>query len=58
MFQAFSLRKMLVCKEKTPKLALTCVGPGIHDKTLSMFSEVTSTSSTATRASPTENMTK
>lgn len=31
---------------------LTCVGPGMQDRTLSMFSEVTSTSSTATSTSP------
>lgn len=30
----------------------TCIGPGMQDKTLSMFSEFTSTSFTATRASP------
>lgn len=31
---------------------LTCVGPGMQDRTLSMFSVVTSTSSTARRTSP------
>lgn len=30
----------------------TCIGPGMKDKTLSMFSELTSTSFTATRTSP------
>lgn len=30
----------------------TCVGPEIQDRTLSIFSDVTSTSSTATRTSP------
>lgn len=30
----------------------TCIGPGMQDKTLSMFSEFTSTSFTATRVSP------
>lgn len=37
---------------------LTCVGPGMQERTLSMFSEVTSTSSTATSASPEKNMQK
>jgi hypothetical protein len=32
----------------------TCVGPGMQERTLSMFSVVTSTSSTATRSSPEE----
>ena len=33
----------------------TCVGPGIQDRTLSMLSVVTSTSSTATSTSPGSN---
>lgn len=37
---------------------LTCVGPGMQERTLSIFSEVTSTSSTATSASPEKNMQK
>lgn len=34
----------------------TCMGPGMQDRTLSMFSEVTSTSFTATRTSPKNRM--
>ena len=30
----------------------TCIGPGMQDSTVSMFSVVTSTSFTATRTSP------
>lgn len=35
----------------------TCIGPGMQDRTLSMFSEVTSTSFTATRTSPENRIT-
>lgn len=35
----------------------TCIGPGMQDRTLSMFSEVTSTSFTATRTSPENRVT-
>lgn len=34
----------------------TCVGPGMQDKTLSMFSDVTSTSFTATSTSPEDSV--
>lgn len=37
---------------------LTCVGPGMQDKTLSMFSDVTSTSFTATSTSPEDSVQK
>lgn len=35
----------------------TCIGPGMQDRTRSMFSEVTSTSFTATRTSPEKRIT-
>lgn len=42
----------------THTYTLTCVGPGMQDKTLSMFSDVTSTSFTATSTSPEDSVQK
>lgn len=48
--QNFLFQKLMhiyICRH-----TLTCIGPGMQDNTLSMFSVVTSTSSTATSTSP------
>lgn len=47
-----------VIHHKTQTMSVhTCIGPGMQDRTLSMFSEVTSTSFTATRTSPEHRIT-